>query len=145
MAAVKKSSKKETKTKKDKVKKFPEGRGIINGTFSFNNTILRLSKEKGDTLGGQSSGGSVEIGNNKKVTGAKTGTTFMAEKATEEMIRKAAEFGVYNIKLQVKGIGSGRDTVIKKLLEEKSLNVEELIDRTPNPHGGCRPRKRPRK
>jgi small subunit ribosomal protein S11 len=135
-------AKKETKIKK--IKKIPEGRGAVNGHFSFNNTILNLSKENGDVLA-QVSAGSIDLGNNKKVTGTKKATAFMAEKAAGEIIKRAVEFGVYDVKLQVKGIGSGRDAVIKKLLEEKSLNVEELVDRTPNPHGGCRPRKRPRK
>jgi len=142
MVAVKKGSKKETKTKK--IKKVPEGRGIIHGKFSFNNTLLDLSKENGDVLTTVSAG-SVDLGNNKRVTGTKKATAFMAEKATEEIIRRAAEFGVYNIEIQVKGIGAGRDSVIKKILEEKSLNVEGLTDRTPNRHGGCRPRRAPRK
>ena len=142
MVAVKKGSKKETKTKK--IKKIPEGRGIIHGKFSFNNTILDLSKENGDVLTWVS-GGSVDLGNNKKVTGARKATLFMAEKTAEEIIKKAVEFGISSVKLQVKGIGAGRDAVIKKILGEKSLNVGELIDKTPNPHGGCRPRKRPRK
>jgi len=142
MAAVKKGSKKETKTKK--IKKVPEGRGIIHGKFSFNNTLLDLSKENGDVLTTVSAG-SVDLGNNKRVTGTKKATAFMAEKATEEIIRRAAEFGVYNVEIQVKGIGAGRDSVIKKILEEKSLNVERLTDRPPNRHGGCRPRRAPRK
>jgi small subunit ribosomal protein S11 len=142
MSVAKKGSKKEAKVKK--IKKISEGRGIINGHFNYNNTILNLSKESGDVLV-QSSSGSVDLGNNKKVTGSKKSTPFMAEKAAEEIIRKASEFGVYTVKLQVKGVGAGRDTVIKKVLEEKNLNVEELIDKTPVPHGGCRPRKRPRK
>jgi small subunit ribosomal protein S11 len=142
MSVAKKGSKKEAKVKK--IKKISEGRGIINGHFNYNNTILNLSKENGDVLV-QSSSGSVDLGNNKKVTGSKKSTPFMAEKAAEEIIRKASEFGVYTVKIQVKGVGAGRDTVIKKVLEEKNLNVEELIDKTPVPHGGCRPRKRPRK
>ncbi|CAH1755724.1 9152_t:CDS:2 [Entrophospora sp. SA101] len=132
MVAVKKGSKKETKTKK--IKKVSEGRGIIHGKFSFNNTILDLSKENGDVLT-KVSAGSIELGNNKKVTGTKKATAFMAEKVAEEIIRRAAEFGVYNVGIQVKGIGSGRDAVIKRILGEKSLSVEELIDRTPIPHG----------
>lgn len=142
MSVAKKGSKKEAKVKK--IKKVSEGRGIINGHFSYNNTVLNLSKENGDVLV-QSSSGSVDLGNNKKVTGSKKSTPFMAEKAAEEIIKKASEFGVYTVKLQVKGIGAGRDTVIKKILGEKSLNIEELNDKTPVPHGGCRPRKRPRK
>lgn len=142
MAEVKKGSKKETKTKK--IKKVPEGKGIIHGKFSFNNTILDLSKKNGDVLT-QVSAGSVDLGNNKKVSGTKKATVFMAEKVAEEIIRRAGEFGVHNVEIQVKGIGAGRDSVIKKILEEKSLSVEGLIDKTPNRHGGCRPRKAPRK
>ena len=142
MVVAKKGSKKEVKTKK--IKKVPNGRGIIHGKFSFNNTILDLSKENGEVLTTVSAG-SVELGNNKKVTGTKKATAFMAEKVAEEIIRRATEFGVHNAELQVKGIGAGRDTVIKRILEEKSLNVEGLIDKTPNRHGGCRPRRAPRK
>ncbi|MDR1670214.1 MAG: 30S ribosomal protein S11 [Spiroplasmataceae bacterium] len=141
MAVAKKVAKKEVKVKK--IKKVAEGRGIINGHFSFNNTILNLSKENGEVLV-QSSAGSVEFGN-KKATGSRKSTPFMAEKVAEEIIGKAAEFGVSSIKLQVKGIGAGRDTVIRKILGAEKLKVEELIDKTPVPHGGCRPRKSPRK
>lgn len=143
MAEVKKGSKKEVKIKK--IKKVSEGRGIIHGKFSFNNTILRLTKVNGDALGKTVSAGSVDLGNNKKVTGTKKATAFMAEKVAEEIIRRAGEFGVHDVEIQVKGIGAGRDLAIKKLLEEKSLNVGALVDKTPIPHGGCRPGKRPRK
>lgn len=139
MPIAKKSSKKEAK-----IKKVPEGRGIIHGTFSFNNTILTLSKENGDALT-TVSGGSVDLGNGKKVAGTKKSTLFTAEKVAEEIIRRAAEFGVHNVELHVKKIGAGRNAVIEKIQKEKSLNVEALVDKTPIPHGGCRPRKRPRK
>src|SRR3954469_7880118 len=136
MAVAKKSSKKETKTKK--VKKIPEGRGTVSGHFSFNNTILNLAKENGEVLT-QVSPGSIGF------RGTKKSTPYAAQKTAEEIIKRAAEYGIYNIKLQVKKIGAGRDAVIKKMLESSSLNVEEIVDKTPNPHGGCRPRKRPRK
>jgi hypothetical protein len=42
MLKVKKSSK--------KIKKVPEGRGVIKGRFSFNNTKFDLAKENGDIL-----------------------------------------------------------------------------------------------
>jgi len=136
MSAVKKSSKKEAKPKK--IKKIPEGRGAINGHFSFNNTILNLAKESGEVLT-QVSAGTVGYKNTKKAT------PYAAQKAAEEIIKMASEYGIYNVRVQAKGIGAGRDAVIKKILETSSLNVEELIDKTPNPHGGCRPPKRPRK
>ncbi|CAI2182225.1 6535_t:CDS:2, partial [Funneliformis geosporum] len=133
MVAGKKGSKKDTKIKK--IKKVPEGKGIIHGTFSFNNTKLDLSKENGDVLKIVTAG-SVELGNNKKVTGTKKGTVFMAEKVAEEIIKKAADFGIHNItELRVRKIGAGRDSVIKRILAEKSLNVGALVDVTPIPHG----------
>ncbi|CAI2163596.1 2065_t:CDS:2 [Funneliformis geosporum] len=121
--------------KTKKIKKVSEGRGIIHGTFSFNNTILDLSKENGDVLTTVSAG-SVDLGNNKKVTGTKKGTPFMAEKVAKEIIRRAVEFGVYNVELHVKKVGAGRDTVIKTIQEAKSLNLEALVDTTPIPLGG---------
>lgn len=124
--------------KAKKIVKIPEGRGAINGHFSFNNTILNLSRENGNVLA-QVSAGSLGY------RGTKKATAFAAQKVAEEIIKKAVEYGVYNVKLQVKKIGAGRDAVIKKILETPSLNVEEIIDKTPNPHGGCRPPKKPRK
>jgi small subunit ribosomal protein S11 len=142
MPKVKKSSKKD---KSKKIEKVPSGRGIIHGKVSFNNTILDLSKENGDVLTVVSAG-SVDLGNNKKVTGTKKGTVFMAEKVAEETIKRAAKFGIHNItEIRFQGIGAGRDPAIKRILGEKSLNVGVLVDTTPIPHGGCRPRKRPRK
>ncbi|MCE8169391.1 MAG: 30S ribosomal protein S11 [Candidatus Moeniiplasma glomeromycotorum] len=137
MAVIKKGSKKEAKPKK--IKKIPEGRGIIHAKFSYNNTIFRLSKENGDIVGSQISGGTIGFRNTAK------GRAATAEKTAQGIIKLAADYGINNVKLRVKNIGPGRDLAIKKILEEKSLNVEELIDDTSIPHGGCRPRKRPRK
>ena len=69
----------------------------------------------------------------------------MAEKTAGEIIKRAAVFGIHNVKVEARGIGAGRDPALKRILGEKSLNVEEIIDKTPLPHGGCRPRKAPRK
>jgi len=133
--------------KKDskKIEKVSSGRGMIHGKFSFNNTIFDLSKENGEVLTVVSAG-NVDLGNNKKVTGTKKGTEFMAIKVAEEIIKEAEEFGIRDVtEIRVQGIGAGRDRSIKRILEEKSLNVRALGDGTPVPHGGCRPRKRPRK
>jgi small subunit ribosomal protein S11 len=143
MPAGKKSSKKDTKIKK--IEKVPSGRGIIHAKFSFNNTIIDLSKENGDVLAVKS-GGSVDLGNNKKFTGTRKGTLVAAEKVAEKIIERAADFGIHSITAIItKGIGAGRDPVIKIILGKKSLNVRALGDATPIPHGGCRPRKAPRK
>ncbi|CAJ0829058.1 7921_t:CDS:2 [Entrophospora sp. SA101] len=106
------------KSKVKKIKKVAEGRGIIHGKFSFNNTILRLTKENGDALGKTISAGSIGFKNTKK------GTPYAAQKVAEEVIKRAAEYGISNVETQVKGIGAGRDAVMKRILEEKSLNNE---------------------
>ena len=104
-----------------------------------------MSKENGQILK-VVSGGSVDLGNNKKATGTKKSTVFVAEKVAGDIIKWAAEFGIHNItEIKTRGIGAGRDPAIKKLLGEKSLNLGALTDVTPIAHGGCRPRKRPRK
>jgi small subunit ribosomal protein S11 len=136
MVVAKKGSKKETKTKK--IKKVSEGRGVISGSFSRRNTIISLTKENGEVLK-QVSAGSLGY------RGARKKSAWVAQKVADEIIRQATEYGIYNIKLQVKKIGAGRNAVIKKVLESPSLNLEELIDKTPEKHGGCRPRKSPRK
>jgi small subunit ribosomal protein S11 len=115
MSAIKKGSRKDTKTKK--IKKVPEGRGIIHGKFSFNNTIITLSREDGRALTTVSAG-SVGFKNTKK------GTPYAAQRVVEEVIKRAVEYGINNVEVQVKGIGAGRDATMKRILEEKSLNNE---------------------
>jgi len=132
------SNNKKGAVKTKKIKKVSEGRGVINGYFSFNNTILSLSKENGEVLT-QCSAGIIGY------RGTKKSTAYVAQKTAGELIERASKYGVFNVKLQVKGIGAGRDPVIKKIFEAKSLNVEELVDSTPVPFNGTRPRKKPRK
>ena len=115
-----------------------EGRGVVNGHFSFNNTILNLSRDNGEVLA-QCSAGSIGY------KGSKKSTAYVAQRVAEEIIRQAVERGVYKVKLVVKKIGSGRDAVIKEFLGSNLLQVEELIDKTPLKFGGTRPRKKPRK
>ena len=124
--------------KKAKIKKIPEGRGIINGYFSFNNTILNLSKENGEVLCQVSAGSLGERGTKKATAG-------VAEKVAEEIIKKANDYGIQEIELQVRNVGAGRDVVIKKILEAKLLKVQKLTDKTPVAFNGTRPRKKPRK
>jgi small subunit ribosomal protein S11 len=114
MITDKKTSK--TSSKSKKIKKIPEGQGAINGYFSYNNTILSLSKENGEVLA-QCSAGSIGY------RGTKKSTAYVAQKTAEKIIEKASEYGVYSIKLQLRGVGPGRDPAAKKILEAKSLKV----------------------
>jgi len=128
-----------SKKSKKKIKKISEGRGIINGYFTFNNTILNLSKENGEVLT-QCSGGSLGF------KGSKKSTFYVAQKIAKEIIKRTLEYGINTVKIQVKKIGAGRDAVIREILETKELKIEELIDKTPVVMGGgTRSRKKPRK
>lgn len=125
--------------KKIKLEKINEG--IINCYFSFNNTIVSLSRIDGRVLF-QCSGGSIGYKNTKK------STSYVAEKVIEETLRKISDYGMKNIILNLKGVGSGRDIVTRKVIESnenQKLKILELVDKTPIPFNGTRPSKRPRK
>lgn len=123
---------------KKKNKKLTDSRGVINIKSSPNNTIINICQENGEVLFTTSSG---------KVMGGgtKKSTPYAAEKATEIILQKVQEFSAHYIKLIVKGFGPGRDTALKKIFGSELLEVQELIEKTRIPFGGCRPPKRPRK
>jgi small subunit ribosomal protein S11 len=123
---------------KKKIRKVSEGRGCINIYSTFNNTILNISKTNGEVLWQASSGSS-------GFRGAKKSTAYAAQKVAESAIEKAVEFGIFNVMIKARGIGSGRDAAIRKFFGTRSLKIEELVDMTGIPHNGCRPPKKPRK
>ena len=74
--------------------------------------------------------------------GTKKGTPFAAQKAAEEIIRKAKEgFQLEKVRVVVKGPGSGRETAIRAL-QAGGLRVVSIKEATPIPHNGCRPPKK---
>ena len=48
-----------------------------------------------------------------------------------------------NITVNVKGPGPGRESALRAL-QSAGLEISSINDRTPVPHNGCRPPKRPR-
>jgi len=112
--------------------------GIASIQTTFNNTIVTISDEQGNVLV-QASPSVVGF------KGAKRSTAFAATKAGllagENAVKK---FGMKEIKVYIKGPGAGRNAAVKGL-DSAGLKVTQLVDRTPIPHNGCRPRKAPRK
>ena len=45
--------------------------------------------------------------------------------------------------VEVKGLGPGREQAIRGI-QTAGLDLDQIIDRTPIPHGGCRPPRRRR-
>ena len=77
--------------------------------------------------------------------GAKRSTAFAATKAAMDVAERIIKkHGLKEVKVFVKGPGSGRNAAVKGL-DSVGLRITMLTDRTPIPHNGCRPRKAPKK
>jgi len=110
--------------------------GILCVESTYNNTKLVLTDTKGNTLAWSTSGA---IG----FKGAKKGTPFAAAKIGEKLAEKAAVFGIKEVKVVVKGVGSGRESAIRGFIS-KGINISTIQDMTPVPHNGPKP-PRPRR
>ena len=63
--------------------------------------------------------------------------------AAEDAGKKAKEHGVKTLEVLVKGPGSGRESALRAL-QSVGFNITSIVDITPVPHNGCRPRKKRR-
>ena len=66
-----------------------------------------------------------------------------AQLAAERCAREALELGMRKVEAWIKGPGAGREAAIRSL-RAAGLEVTAVKDCTPQPHNGCRPRKRRR-
>jgi len=97
---------------------------------SYNNTLMTLCDNKGNTIS-QVSAGSIGF------KGSKKSTPFAASKVAEAISQVAKQLGIINVEVLVKGVGSGRDSAIRSLAA-RGLEIDRLKDMTPIPHNGCR-------
>ena len=131
MAAPKAATRKPRKKEKKNV---AVGQAHIKSTF--NNTIVTITDQQGNTLSWASAG-------NVGFKGSRKSTPFAAQLAAEKAARAAQEHGLQRVDVFVKGPGSGRETAIRSLAAA-GLEIAGIQDVTPVPHNGCRPRKRRR-
>ncbi len=127
----------ETDAKKrvKKVKRLiQKGRASIQCTY--NNTIVTLADLSGGVLAWSSSG---HLG----FKGAKKSTPYAATQVVAEVSEKVKKYGLQDLEVFVKGVGSGREASIRALANN-GFNLTSIKDITPIPHNGCRPR-RPRR
>jgi small subunit ribosomal protein S11 len=110
--------------------------GIAHIKSSFNNTIVTIADQQGNTIAWASSG-------NVGFKGSRKSTPFAAQLAAETAARRAMEHGVRKVDVMVKGPGSGRETAIRSI-QNTGIEVVGIKDVTPIPHTGCRPPKRRR-
>ena len=130
MAAVNKKT-----TKKRKVtKNLNKGQAHIQA--SFNNTIITITDDAGNTVSWCSAG---SLG----LSGSRKSTPYAAQQASENAAKAAKDQGLNSVEVFVKGPGNGRETAIRAL-QAAGLEVTSIKDVSPIPHNGCRPPKRPR-
>ena len=110
--------------------------GVAHIKSSFNNTIVSITDPQGNVISWASAG---HVG----FKGSRKSTPFAAQMAAESAARKAIEHGMKKVDVFVKGPGSGRETAIRSL-QATGLEVGQIQDVTPQPHNGCRPKKRRR-
>lgn len=122
------------KTKRKEKKNIPHGHAHIKSTF--NNTVVTITDPQGNALAWASAG-------NVGFKGSRKSTPFAAQLAAEAASKRAQEHGVTRVDVFVKGPGSGRETAIRSL-QASGLEILGIMDHTPVPHNGCRPRKRRR-
>ena len=110
--------------------------GVVHIKSTFNNTIVNITDNQGNTLFWASAGGS-------GFKGSKKSTPFAAQSAAEKVATTAYEQGMRKAEVVVSGPGSGRETAIRAL-QGCGLQVSVIKDITPVPHNGCRPPKKRR-
>jgi small subunit ribosomal protein S11 len=110
--------------------------GVAHIKSSFNNTIITITDQEGNTISWATAG-------NVGFKGSRKSTPFAAQMAAEVAARRAMEHGVRKVDVLVKGPGSGRETAIRSL-QNAGIEVAGIKDVTPIPHNGCRASKRRR-
>lgn len=117
-----------------------ERKNIINGIVyvnaTFNNTLVSVTDEAGNVISWSTSG---MMG----FKGSRKSTPYAAQIAAEDAAKKAQEHGMKNVRVIVKGPGSGRETALRSL-QSVGFTISSVRDVTPVPHNGVRSRKRRR-
>jgi small subunit ribosomal protein S11 len=123
-----------------KVRKAKGAKNITTGiafvTASFNNTIVSITDLKGNVISWASAG-------KCNFRGSRKSTAYAAQIVAQEAARGAMAHGLKDIQIRVAGPGLGRDSAVRAL-QAVGLEVTAIVDITPIPHNGCRPRKRRR-
>ena len=124
---------KKTTTNKKRVVKV-DAYGQLHVSSTFNNVIVTITISTGQVISWSSAG---KMG----FRGSKKNTPYAAQVAAEDAAKVAYDLGLRKVKAYVKGPGSGRESAIRTV-HGAGIEVTEIIDVTPLPHNGCRPKGR---
>lgn len=105
-------------------------------TSTFNNIIISLTNASGQVISWSSAG---KMG----FRGSKKNTPYAAQTASNDCVKVAYDMGLRKVKVYVKGPGQGRESAIRQIAAA-GIEVTEIVDVTPIPHNGCRPKGRRR-
>lgn len=133
MVDFKKTAKKATKQKKETTVS-QNGKAYI--TSTFNNTIITITDNIGNTISWSSSGA-------KGFKGTRKSTPYAATLAAEDAAKKGVAKGLRTVEVYVKGPGSGRDSALRAI-KAAGLSISLIEDITSIPHNGPRPKKKRR-
>ena len=122
--------------KKSKKSKKNISFAIAHVKATFNNTLVSITDAEGKII---LSGSSGRLG----FKGSRKGTPFAASQIASNLAKEMADMGVKEIEINLKGPGSGRDSVVRAF-QASGINISVLRDVTPLPFNGCRPPKRRR-
>ena len=110
--------------------------GIAHVNSTFNNTMITISDENGNTISWSSAG---LMG----FKGSRKSTPYAAQMAAEDAVSKALEHGLKTLRVEIQGPGSGRESALRAL-QSTGFTITSIKDVTSIPHNGCRPPKRRR-
>lgn len=110
--------------------------GVAHVKASFNNTIVTISDPSGKVISWASAG-------KVNFTGSRKSSAFAATMAAQNAGKQAADAGMKEVEVNLKGPGAGRESAVRGL-QSSGLMITAIRDVTPVPHNGCRPRKRRR-
>lgn len=132
--AAKKETKQKTVKRKSTTPISSHGKAYI--AASFNNTIVTITTDTGNTVAWSSAGA-------KGFKGTRKSTPYAASVAMEEVAKKAFDKGIKTVDVYVKGPGSGRDSALRAI-KSVGLSIAQIADVTPIPHNGPRSKKKRR-
>ncbi len=108
--------------------------GVAHVNATFNNTIITITDDQGNTIAWASAG-------SRGFKGSRKSTPYAAQMAAESAGQKAQEHGLRTLEVQVRGPGSGRESALRAL-QAVGFTITAIRDVSPIPHNGCRPPKR---
>lgn len=117
--------------KKKAIRQVAHGRAYVQATY--NNTIVTLTDLNGNVLAQSSAG-------QNGFKGPKKSTPYAAGVIVKHVVTKVKPYGLKDVNVFIKGIGSGRDAAVRAL-NANGLNIVSIKDITPIPHNGVRKRK----